>query len=34
MRIAGKEGSRESLRQSNIDSIISGHIVPEIPYPM
>ena len=34
MRIAGKEWGRKSLRQSNIDSIISGHIVPEFPYPM
>ena len=34
MRIASEEWSRKHLRQSNIDRIISGHIVAEFPYPM
>jgi len=34
MRVAREEWSRKCLRQSNIYSIISGHIVAEFPYPL
>ena len=34
MRITSEEWSRKRLGQSNVDSVISGHIVPEFPYPM
>lgn|GEM_PF-1641071 len=34
MSVASKEWRRKRFGQSNIDSIISGHIGPEFPYPM
>jgi hypothetical protein len=34
MCVTSEKWSRKRLSQSNIDSVVSGHIVPERPYPV